>query len=151
MLLQLTATGNTDDAVVLTSLKVRVVGKRAALSWPVYALGDGCGSGVTPQTFDIDLDDSQPLAKPVAGQDGDIVVPAKDFPFKVSTRDPQVLNLNLHTEGHDVIWYLEVGWSSGGQQGTVRVNDGGKPFRTSAIEGRKKYDYRPDKNRWNLQ
>ncbi|MGW2005799.1 helix-turn-helix domain-containing protein [Streptomyces nigrescens] len=151
MLLQLTATGNTDDAVVLTSLNVRVVGKRAALSWPVYALGDGCGSGVTPQTFDIDLDDSQPLAKPVAGQDGDVVVPAKNFPFKVSTRDPQVLNLNVHTEGHDVSWYLEVGWSSGGQQGTVRVNDGGKPFRTSAIDGRKKYGYWPEKKRWNLQ
>lgn len=150
MLLQLTATGNTDDAVVLTSLNVRVVGKRAALSWPVYALGDGCGSGVTPQTFDIDLDDSQPLAKPVAGQDGDVVVPAKNFPFKVSTRDPQVLNLNVHTEGHDVSWYLEVGWSSGGQQGTVRVNDGGKPFRTSAIDGRKKYAYWPEKKRWNL-
>ncbi|WP_414504092.1 helix-turn-helix domain-containing protein [Streptomyces sp. NEAU-L66] len=151
MLLQLTATGNTDDAVVLTSLNVRVVGKRAALSWPVYALGDGCGSGVTPQTFDIDLDDSQPLAKPVAGQDGDVVVPAKNFPFKVSTRDPQVLNLNVHTEGHDVSWYLEVGWSSGGQQGTVRVNDGGKPFRTSAIDGRKKYGYWTEKKRWNLQ
>ncbi|WDT53601.1 helix-turn-helix domain-containing protein [Streptomyces sp. G7(2002)] len=151
MLLQLTATGNTDDAVVLTSLNVRVVGKRAALSWPVYALGDGCGSGVTPQTFDIDLDDSQPLAKPVAGQDGDVVVPAKNFPFKVSTRDPQVLNLNVHTEGHDVSWYLEIGWSSGGQQGTVRVNDGGKPFRTSAIDGRKKYGYWPEKKRWNLQ
>ncbi|GFE26446.1 helix-turn-helix domain-containing protein [Streptomyces nigrescens] len=151
MLLQLTATGNTDDAVVLTSLNVRVVGKRAALSWPVYALGDGCGSGVTPQTFDIDLDDSQPLAKPVAGQDGDVVVPAKNFPFKVSTRDPQVLNLNVHTEGHDVSWYLEVGWSSGGQQGTVRVNDGGKPFRTSAIDGREKYGYWPEKKRWNLQ
>ncbi|MCX5446558.1 helix-turn-helix domain-containing protein [Streptomyces nigrescens] len=151
MLLQLTATGNTDDAVVLTSLNVRVVGKRAALSWPVYALGDGCGSGVTPQTFDIDLDDSQPLAKPVAGQDGDVVVPAKNFPFKVSTRDPQVLNLNVHTEGHDVSWYLEVGWSSGGQQGTVRVNDGGKPFRTSAIDGREKYAYWPEKKRWNLQ
>ncbi|WP_411138609.1 helix-turn-helix domain-containing protein [Streptomyces sp. C10] len=151
MLLQLTATGTTDDAVVLTSLNVRVVGKRAALSWPVYALGDGCGSGVTPQTFDIDLDDSQPLAKPVAGQDGDVVVPAKNFPFKVSTRDPQVLNLNVHTEGHDVSWYLEVGWSSGGQQGTVRVNDGGKPFRTSAIDGRKKYAYWPEKKRWNLQ
>ncbi|MGY5076161.1 helix-turn-helix domain-containing protein [Streptomyces nigrescens] len=151
MLLQLTATGNTDDAVVLTSLNVRVVGKRAALSWPVYALGDGCGSGVTPQTFDIDLDDSQPLAKPVAGQDGDVVVPAKNFPFKVSTRDPQVLNLNVHTEGHDVSWYLEIGWSSGGQQGTVRVNDGGKPFRTSAIDGREKYGYWPEKKRWNLQ
>ncbi|MGA5267805.1 helix-turn-helix domain-containing protein [Streptomyces lydicamycinicus] len=146
--LQLTATGRTDDAVVLTSLHVRVVGRHTALPWTAYGMGNGCGGGVTPQTFDIDLDDAQPLAKPMAGQDGDIVVPAKNFPFKVSTQDPQVLNLDLHTEGHDVSWYLEVGWSSGGRRGTIHVDDGGRPFRTSAIEGRTHYSYRWDTKRW---
>ncbi|MCF3143340.1 transcriptional regulator [Streptomyces platensis] len=146
--LQLTATGRTADAVVLTSLHVRVVGRHTALPWSVYEMGNGCGGGVTPRTFAVDLDDAQPLAKPRAGQDGDIVVPAKNFPFKVSTQDPQVLNLDLHTEGHDVSWYLEVGWSSGGRRGTVRVDDGGKPFRMSAIEGRERYSYRSDTNRW---
>jgi hypothetical protein len=146
--LQLTATGRTDDAVVLTSLHVRVVGRHTALPWTAYGMGNGCGGGITPQTFDIDLDDAQPLAKPMAGQDGDIVVPAKNFPFKVSTQDPQVLNLDLHTEGHDVSWYLEVGWSSGGRRGTIRVDDRGRPFRTSAIEGRTHYSYRWDTKRW---
>ncbi|WP_432143678.1 helix-turn-helix domain-containing protein [Streptomyces sp. bgisy084] len=146
--LQLTATGRTDDAVVLTSLHVRVMGRHTALPWAAYSMGDGCGGGVTPRSFDIDLDEAQPLAKPVAGQDGDIVVPAKNFPFKVSTQDPQVLNLDLHTEGHDVSWYLELGWSSGDRRGTIRVDDGGKAFRTSAIEGRERYSYRADTNRW---
>ena len=146
--LQLTATGRTAEAVVLTSLHVRVVGRHTALPWSAYEMGNGCGGGITPRTFAIDLDDAQPLAKPRAGQDGDIVVPAKNFPFKVSTQDPQVLNLDLHTESHDVSWYLEVGWSSGGRRGTIRVDDGGKPFRTSAIEGRERYSYRSDTNRW---
>ncbi|MFE1176189.1 helix-turn-helix domain-containing protein [Streptomyces sp. NPDC058773] len=148
MQLQLTATGDTEASVVLTSLHARVVAKHAALPWRVYGMGDGCGGGVTPQTFNIDLDDAQPVAKPVAGQDGDIKVPAKNFPFKVSTKDPQVLNLDVHTEGHDVSWYLEVGWSSGDRQGTIRVDDGGKPFRTSATEGRKRYLFQWDKKRW---
>jgi hypothetical protein len=43
---------------------------------------------------------------------------------------------------------LELAWSSGGRQGTVRVDDGGKPFRTSALEGRKRYNYWPDKGEW---
>lgn len=108
----------------------------------------GCGGGITPQTFDIDLDAGHPPVKPVAGQDGDTVVPAKDFPYKVASDDPQVLNLDVHTEGHDVSWYLELDWSSGDRRGTVRVDDGGKPFRTSAMNGRTEYAYWPDKSAW---
>ncbi|MGW2562875.1 helix-turn-helix domain-containing protein [Streptomyces sp. NPDC001514] len=151
MQLQLTVTGNTEEAVVITALNVRVVGRKVPLPWQAYSMGDGCGSGVTPQTFDIDLDNARPLAKPVAGQDGDTVVPAKDFPYKVSTRDPQVLNLDVHTEGHEVTWYLEVAWSSGDRQGTVRVDDGGKPFRTSAFDERRLHHYWPDKGEWVAQ
>lgn len=151
MRLQLTATGKTADSVVLNAVHVRVVGRSAPLDWDAYSMGDGCGGGVTPQTFDVDLDASHPLVKPVAGQDGDTVVPAKDFPYKVASNDPQVLNLDLHTEGHDVSWYLELDWSSGDRRGTVRVDDGGKPFRTSAIEGRKQYGWWPDRSAWVAQ
>lgn len=146
--LQLTATGTSDEAVVLTSLHVRVVSTHAALPWAAYSMADGCGGGITPRRFDIDLDSERPTAKPAAGQDGDIKVPAKDFPFKVSAHDPQVLNLDVHTEGHDISWYLEVGWSSGGRQGTLRVDDGGKPFRTSAIEGHDQLTYWTGERKW---
>ncbi|MEU6705058.1 helix-turn-helix domain-containing protein [Streptomyces wuyuanensis] len=148
MRLQLTVTGNTDASVVLTDLNVRVVGRKAPLPWQAYSMGDGCGGGVTPQTFDVDLDGARPQVVPRAGQDGDRVVPAKDFPYKVSTSDPQVLNLDVHTEGHDVGWYLELAWNSGDKSGTIRVDDAGKPFRTSAIEDRERYSYWPDKHEW---
>jgi hypothetical protein len=148
MHLQLTATGRTEDSVVINAVHVRTVARNAALAWNVYSMGEGCGSGVTPQTFDIDLDAAGPVAKPVAGTDGDLTVPAKDFPYKVASNDPQVLNFDVHTEGHDVSWYLEVAWSSGDRSGSIRVDDGGKPFRTSAAEGRPMYDYWPDKGEW---
>ncbi|UYQ63669.1 hypothetical protein [Streptomyces peucetius] len=148
MHLQLTATGRTEDSVVINAVHVRTVARGAALAWNAYSMGEGCGSGVTPQTFDIDLDAGGPVAKPVAGTDGDLTVPAKDFPYKVASNDPQVLNFDVHTEEHDVSWYLEVAWSSGDRSGTVRVDDGGKPFRTSAAEGRPMYDYWPDKSEW---
>ncbi|MFE2237528.1 helix-turn-helix domain-containing protein [Streptomyces sp. NPDC059442] len=148
MQLQLTVTGKTAEAVVLNALHVRVVERSAPLDRAVYAMGDGCGGAITPQTFDIDLDAARPFAKPVAGRDGDGVVPAKDFPYKVSTSDPEVFNLDLHTESHVVSWYLEVDWSSGDRHGTLYVKDGGKPFRTSAIEGKKTYNYLPDKGEW---
>ncbi|MFI9584835.1 helix-turn-helix domain-containing protein [Streptomyces sp. NPDC052236] len=147
-LLQLTATGKTSDSVVLTAVHVRIVARNAPLAWNAYNVSLGCGSGFSPQTFDIDLDAGQPLVKPVAGRNGDTVVPAKDFPYKVASNDPQVLNIDLHTENHDVSWYLEVGWSTGDRRGTVRIDDGGKPFRTSAIEGRPMYDYMDEKGTW---
>ncbi|MFD0372688.1 helix-turn-helix domain-containing protein [Streptomyces sp. NPDC127114] len=148
MQLQLTVTGRTQAPVVLAKLHVRVVERDKPLDRTAYSMGDGCGSGITPQTFDVDLDAPRPYAKPVAGQDGDGVVPAKDFPYKVATGDPQVLNLDVHTEQHATAWYLELDWSSGDKKGRIRVDDGGEPFRTSAIEGRPTYGYWPDKGEW---
>lgn len=151
MQLQLTVTGGTQESVLITDLHVRVVERGEPLDRTAYSMGDGCGSGVTPQTFDVDLDAPRPYLKPVAGQDGDRVVPAKDFPYKVATGDPQVLNLDVHTEQHAATWYLELDWSSGARHGTVRVDDGGRPFRTSAIEGRATYGYWAEKGTWTKQ
>lgn len=148
MQLQLTATGRTEDSVVITDVHVRTVSREKPLEWDAYSMGEGCGSGVTPQTFDVDLDAGRPVATPVAGTDGDLIVPAKDFPYKVASNDPQVLNFDVHTEEHHVGWYLEVAWSSGDRRGTVRVDDDGRPFRTSAVEGRPMHDYWPDKGEW---
>ncbi|TXS56307.1 hypothetical protein [Streptomyces sp. t39] len=144
MRLQLTATGKTRDSVVITAVHVRIVGRAEPLAWNAYSMGEGCGSGVTPQTFDVDLDKPRPVLRPVAGRQGDITVPATDFPYKVASNDPQVFNLHLHTASHDVRWYVEVEWSSGDRRGTLRIDDEGRPFRTSALQGRPLYDYRPD-------
>ncbi|MFG2723055.1 helix-turn-helix domain-containing protein [Streptomyces sp. NPDC048416] len=146
--LELTATGKSQQSVVITGITVRVVGRQAPLGWTAYSMGSGCGGGVVPQSFDIDLDAAQPVSKPVAGHQGDDKVPARDFPFKVSTSDPEVFDLNVHTEAHDVSWYLEVSWSDGDRSDKIRVDDNGKPFRTSATKGRPAYEYRLDTNVW---
>ncbi|MGW9437874.1 helix-turn-helix domain-containing protein [Streptomyces sp. NPDC055607] len=148
MRLELTATGRTSDSVVINDIHVRVVGRSPALPWSAFSMGEGCGSGVVPQTFAVDLDRPQPGVRPVAGQDGDIVVPAKDFPYKVASHDPQVLRFDVTTKAHDVRWYLEVDWSSGDRRGTVRVDDGGRPFRTSATAGRPSYIWWVEPGEW---
>ncbi|MFF5338631.1 helix-turn-helix domain-containing protein [Streptomyces sp. NPDC013181] len=148
MKLELTVQGPSAQAVVLTGLHVRVLSRRAPVRQAAYSMGDGCGSGIEPQSFEADLDDSRPVLKPVAGKQGDEVVPAKDFPFRVSSSDVEVFDLDVHVEGHDVSWYLELEWSSGGRTGTVRVDEGGKPFRTSSIAGRPEYYYRYDTSVW---
>ncbi|WP_371536206.1 helix-turn-helix domain-containing protein [Streptomyces sp. NBC_01023] len=137
--IELSVQGKTSDAVVLQALHVRIVERHAPLAWASYAMGDGCGGGLTPAGFDVNLDTGTPLADPVAGVQGDRKVPATDFPYRVSTTDPQVLEINARTAAHDVSWYLELQWSSGSRHGTIRIDDHGRPFRASSAEGRPRY------------
>ncbi|MFJ3825099.1 helix-turn-helix domain-containing protein [Streptomyces nodosus] len=129
----LTVQGTGSQTVVLEDLKVRVQTSGAPLAWNDYAMGVGCGGGVGTHAFGVDLDAGRPAAVPVAGQRG--------FPFKVSESDPEVFRVRARTAAHDVRWYLELEWSSGARHGTVRIDDHGKPFRTSGNTGRPGYDY----------
>ncbi|WP_405778203.1 helix-turn-helix domain-containing protein [Streptomyces sp. NBC_00859] len=137
--IELSVQGKTSDAVVLQALHVRIVGRHAPLAWSSYAMGDGCGGGIVPAGFDVNLDTGTPMAEPAAGVQGDRKVPATDFPYKVSSSDPQVLEIKASTAAHDVSWYLDLQWSSGDRHGTIRLDDHGKPFRASSVKGRPRY------------
>ncbi|MCC2280168.1 helix-turn-helix domain-containing protein [Streptomyces sp. ET3-23] len=140
--------GRNGQAVVLRALHVRVVKSTAPLAWSGYSMGDGCGGGLTPAFFDIDLDRDRPAPRATAGLQGDIKIPATDFPYKVSSTDPQPLDIVARTTGHDVTWYLELEWSSGGRSGTLKIDDHGQPFRTTAVKDRPQYTWRADQKKW---
>ncbi|MET8844927.1 helix-turn-helix domain-containing protein [Streptomyces rubiginosohelvolus] len=137
--LQLTVQGTSREAVVLKAMNVRVVSRKAPLPWSAYLMGNGCGSGITPQTFASNLDAGHPTLRAVPGTQGDIEVPAVDFPYKVSSEDVEVFNLEMKAVSYDVSWYLELEWSSGDKEGTLRIDDRGKPFRLSGMKGRPEY------------
>ncbi|MEU3185451.1 helix-turn-helix domain-containing protein [Streptomyces sp. NPDC006923] len=141
-LLALTVQGTAEDTVVLEALHVRVRSTGAPLAWNDYAMGVGCGGGVGTKSFGIDLDAGRPTADPKAGQ--------RDFPYKVSESDPEVFYIKAVTSTQDVRWYLELDWSSGSRHGTVRVDDHGSPFRTSADTGRPAYDYPIGGDAWQV-
>ncbi|MFF8883626.1 helix-turn-helix domain-containing protein [Streptomyces flaveolus] len=136
----LTVQGTGQETVVLQDLHVRVVSSKPALDWNQYVMGNGCGGGVDTASFDVSLDLGTPLAMPVAGQ--------RDFPYKVTESDPEVFHVKAHTSGHDVSWYLELEWSSGERQGTLRIDDHGKPFRTSASKDASYYAYPLGSHAW---
>ncbi|WP_329457102.1 transcriptional regulator [Streptomyces sp. NBC_01497] len=129
----LTVQGTGADTVVLEALHVSVETRGAPLAWNDYAMGVGCGGGVDTKSFDVDLDNGSPTATVKNGQ--------RDFPYKVSESDPEVFFVTAHTKAHDVRWELTLDWSSGNRHGTVRVDNNGTPFRTSADAGRPGYDY----------
>ncbi|MFD7747396.1 helix-turn-helix domain-containing protein [Streptomyces sp. NPDC059698] len=145
---RITVQGRDERAVVLESLRIRVVERRPVAGGRVYRMSSGCGGSLTPRMFDVDLDAPRPAARPVAGNDSGEPVAAVAFPYRVSVTEPEVFLITGRTVGCDCDWFAELGWSSGGRSGTVRVDDGGRPFRTGGVRGRPVFDYDTTARRW---
>ncbi|MFI5796565.1 helix-turn-helix domain-containing protein [Streptomyces sp. NPDC051677] len=138
---EISVQGRDSTAVVLTALRVRVVGRASPAPGTVYAMDQGCGGSLSKRYFAVDLDKDRPVAHSVAGNDAGTPIPAVSLPYRVSSEDPEVLLVTARTETCDCNWYLELDWSSQGRTGTVRVDDHGRPFRTSGIKGLPRYWY----------
>ncbi|MEL3944117.1 MULTISPECIES: helix-turn-helix domain-containing protein [Streptomyces] len=130
---EVTVQGLGKGTVVLQDMNVRVQGTGAPLDWNTYRMGSGCGGEASTRSFAVDLDEAAPRVTTRAGQ--------RDFPYKVSESDSEVFRVRASTKLHDVRWYLELEWSSGDRHSVLRVDDEGKPFRTSSKEGRPSYSW----------
>jgi hypothetical protein len=139
--LQLTAQGRPGEPIVLHALYVKVVSSTAAPAGNGYTLSSGCGGGLDPASFAVDLDASVPRAHAVSGFKGGDREASLDFPLQVSATDAEVLDVDAHSLDHDVSWYLYLVWSSGTRQGTLRIDDHGHPFRTVGLKGDPLYYY----------
>ncbi|MDX3232413.1 helix-turn-helix domain-containing protein [Streptomyces sp. ME19-01-6] len=145
---EMTVKGRSESAVVLQALHVRVVGRRTPLPWTSFAMENGCGGSLTPRAFSVNLDAARPLAVPTDGNDAGEPIPAVRFPYRVSDTDPEVLLVNARTSGCACSWYLELDWTSGDREGTIRIDDHGAPFRTSGVKGRPEYGYQFEEQVW---
>ncbi|WP_405867975.1 helix-turn-helix domain-containing protein [Streptomyces sp. NBC_00005] len=140
-MVQISVQGRSSTAVVLEALRVRIVSRGNPASGSAYAMDQGCGGELTPRSFTVNLDADRPIARPKDGADSEHTIPAVHFPYRVSAEDPEVLLVDATTLAHDARWYLELDWSSQGRSGTVRIDDHGRPFRTSSIKGLPRYWY----------
>ncbi|MFD4918760.1 helix-turn-helix domain-containing protein [Streptomyces virginiae] len=147
-IVEVTLHGTGEGAVVLEDLEVRVAARREPPAWNVYQMSQGCGGGLTPAAFAVNLDAPRPLARPVAGNDGGDPLPAPAFPLRVSASEPVVLRVEAATTGCDCDWSLDLRWTGPSGSGTLRIDDGGRPLRTSAATGRPVYGYALEQGRW---
>nr|WP_229911122.1 helix-turn-helix transcriptional regulator [Streptomyces aurantiogriseus] len=145
---EISVQGRSSTAVVLTALRVRVVGRTDPTPGNAYAMDQGCGGSISPRHFAVDLDKDRPIARAVPGNDSGTPIPAVRMPYRVSAEDPEVLLVTARTQACDCSWYLELDWSSQGRTGTVRVDDHGRPFRTRSIAGLPHYTYDTSARRW---
>lgn len=134
---EVTFQGASDAATVLHSISVEVVSRSAPLGG-IYLPGT-CGSDVTPHHYATDLGSPRPQVVPVPGEQGGQVVPAQEFSFKVAKDDVEKVVVVPTASSGYVEWYLHVRWSSGSSQGDLRIDDGGKPFRTTAATAAEKW------------
>lgn len=142
--------GRSSAAVVLETLHVRVV-RRAAPPGDgafVYDTALGCGGGLKPASFAVNLDAHTPVPRAVSGKRGDETLPARRLPYRVSVEDPEVLLVKAQTEHCACDWYLDLDWSSQGRTGTIRIDDDGRPFRTAGIAGLPHYSYAESPRHW---
>lgn len=142
--LRISVQGRGSAAVVLEALHVRLANRTtpAARRGIAYSMYEGCGAILVPRHFALDLDSHRPLARSKPGDDPGKPTAAVDFPYQVSLREPEVLLVSAHTESCTCDWYLDLDWSSEGRSGTVRIDDHGRPFRTTSINGLPHYWYR---------
>ena len=142
--LRISVQGRGSAAVVLEALHVRVVKRTtpAVRRGIAYSMYEGCGAVLIPRYFSVNLDAHRPLARSMPGNDPERPIAAVDFPYQVSLREPEVLMLSARTESCTCDWYLDLDWSSQGRTGTMRIDDHGRPFRTTSIKGLPHYWYR---------
>ncbi|MCX4525310.1 MULTISPECIES: transcriptional regulator [unclassified Streptomyces] len=136
------------EAVVLEDLEVRVTARRTPPAWNVYQMSQGCGGGLTPAGFAVNLDAPRPLARPAAGNDAGVRLAAPAFPLRVSAAEPVVLRVEATATGCDCDWSLDLRWTGPAGSGTLRLDDNGRPWRTSAATARPTYGYAHEQSRW---
>lgn len=119
------------EAIVLTGLRV-VVDHREPAALGVQAGLAGCGGGLQPRSFHIDLAASTPTitSVPETAADGTIGRSAVDFPYKISADDPEVFVVSVVKASGDVTWHMELDWIANGQPGSTKIAQGAG-FRTT--------------------
>ena len=121
--------GKDASPVVLQGLHVRVVGRRPPLKGTLLSYF-GLGAPQSVRYIQIDLSKSPPKWDYI-GPKG---APEEHFPLRVTSSDSEVFDVAAFTLKGEVSWYLEFDYTADGEQGTIRVDDHGKPFRVT--EGR---------------
>ena len=160
---RITLQGSSDNAVDVQDVKVRTL-NRAKPSGVVVGGGPNCGAGLTPRHYHLDLDATHVTAVAQAGTtvavdpndasiQSRVPMPAVPFPYVISTKDLEEIDMTADTHTCWCEWVLELSWSASGHAGTTEITaDGvtphGRPFRTSASTGLPQYQYTGATGHW---
>ncbi|MCF3961666.1 hypothetical protein [Streptomyces fuscigenes] len=129
-----TLQAKTDQAIVVTGAKISVLSQGPLPKRGMVVDVTGCGSGLDPRAFDLDLRTSPAILKPTiehTAQGG--TVKSRNFPFKVSSGDPEQFAFNVRHVTGDVRFAITLTWVSDGEPGTTRLDNGGRGYRVMSL------------------
>ncbi len=127
--------GRGDEPVTVSGIRALVVGRTAPVAgW--YVADPACGPEPV-RLATIDLDAGVPKV-----EYWDDSGPHKDLAVSVTRSDLELIELHASSKRSTVDWRAQVFYSGPEGEGTVTVDDGGKPFRVSTESA--SAGYRPD-------
>jgi hypothetical protein len=127
------------DVVYITGIQFDVSRRRPPIRGTLVA--PPCGGPELGRFVAVDLDHRPPHVigtssdpKALVGPYG----PGEDFaplklPYKVTNSDGLVLILYGQVTKFDCVWTARILWSSDGRNGSVRIDDNGRPFETTPM------------------
>jgi hypothetical protein len=127
-LMRVTIAGEEAAPVILQGLRVRVAERRPPLPGSLISYF-GVGAPQSVRYVQVDLS-TDPPGWEFIGQEGR---PEEHFPLRVSASETEVFDVQAGQARGDVSWYLELEYTADGEPGVVRIDDDGKPFRTTEI------------------
>jgi len=147
-----TLEARTARAVVLRAARLVVLSRRLPRPSCREATFGFIGSRPPDRYFETNLDRTDPLpgrTGPLPGFDADspqLHPVGPDFPFTISATDVEQFRFKAITHTDEVCWQVELDWICAGREGTVVINDNGRPFETYPLAARE-----TDLGRWALQ
>lgn len=132
VVLHTTLQGESGQAIVVTGAEVTVLS-----SEPLPATGsviaDECGGGVDERVFDVDFSQSPVAVEPQIRRTANGTTVGRDFPFKVSSGDPEQFTFDLQNIDRDVRFAITLKWVSNGEPGSTRLDNGGRGYRVMGM------------------
>jgi hypothetical protein len=142
-LIRVVVSGKANTPTLLQGLRVKLVERRPALDGTLLTY-TGIGSAQSVRYIQVDLGKSPPTLDYI-GAEGK---PEDHFPLRVSESEAEVFDIWAGSPRGDQSWYLELDYTAEGEQGTMRIDDDGKPFRTAQVSGSREDSYFWFGGRW---
>ncbi|HEU5161469.1 MAG TPA: hypothetical protein VFU43_31045 [Streptosporangiaceae bacterium] len=131
--LYLIVTGRSRDAVVLTDFRVNVIDRKPPMKGSLVGVVTG-GGPIATRHIEVNLDGPVPRIRLGDARESAGRGRTWSFPLRVSSSDPEVFIIWVRAASCDCRWTAELRYVVHEQQRVHRINDSGKPFRTTGVE-----------------
>ena len=141
-LVRVTVTGSrADQPVVLQGLRIEVTRRESPVVG--FVMGAQCGGPLDSRFFSADLDQAPVVLRSETSVAGRNLEKEKaiDFPYTVSRSSVEQFYLKLTARNCNCDWRGFLEWTSGGKEGEVVIDNGGRPFRIHGTEGFPRYQF----------